>query len=163
LPHNAFKAAEVKALYEKHGSALAAYGCCCGLDFGTAEDVVQQVFLKLLQGGSAWPQTPPAYLFRTVRNAALNRLRDIRREVEMPEETPWLISRDGREEEALAVRTALRDLPDEQREAIFLKIWAGMTLQEIADLLEISINTAASRYRYALEKLRERLLPQTKR
>jgi DNA-directed RNA polymerase specialized sigma24 family protein len=37
-------------LYEKHGAALAAYACCCGLDFASAEDVVQQVLLKLLRG-----------------------------------------------------------------------------------------------------------------
>jgi len=159
LPHHAFRAAELKALYEKHGSALAAYACCFGLDFGSAEDVVQQVFLKLLEGRVACPQTPAAYLYRSVRNTALNRRRDITREAEMPEVTSWLISPDGLAEEALAVRAALRDLPDEQREAIFLKVWAGMTLQEIADLLDISINTAASRYRYAVEKLRTRLLP----
>jgi RNA polymerase sigma-70 factor (ECF subfamily) len=153
------KAAEVKALYEKHGSALAAYGCCCGLDFGSAEDVVQQVFLKLLRARERLPQTPSAYLYRAVRNAALNYRRDVRREVEIPENENWLVARDGRAEETLAVEGALRELPEEQRETIFLKVWAGMTLQEIAEMLEISINTAASRYRYAVEKLRERLLP----
>ena len=157
MTHDA-KTAEVKALYEKHGSALAAYGCCCGLDFGSAEDVVQQVFLNMLQTRAPLPQIPSAYLYRAVRNGAANYRRDVRREVEMPEGENWLVSPNGHGEEALAVWSALRDLPEEQRETIFLKVWAGMTLQEIAGMLGISINTAASRYRYAVEKLRQRLL-----
>jgi hypothetical protein len=69
------KTAEVKSLYEKHGSALVAYVCCCGVDFASAEDVVQQLFLKLLQGHTPKPQTPLAYLYRAVlnhRNLVLN-------------------------------------------------------------------------------------------
>jgi RNA polymerase sigma-70 factor, ECF subfamily len=157
------KAADVKALYEKHGSALAAYLCCRGFDFAAAEDVVQQVFLKLLQGRTPVPQTPVAYLYRSVRNASLNLRRNLDREVEMPDSDTWLVGPEGHAEEALTVQTALRDLPEEQREIVFLKIWGGMTLQEIADLFDIPINTAASRYRYAIEKLRERLQPGAER
>jgi len=159
LTPNALKTVEVKALYEKHGAALAAYGCCCGLDFASAEDVVQQVFLKLLEGNLSSVQTPLAYLYRSVRNASLNLRRNFRREAEMPAEEAWLVGSDGPREEALAVQAALVDLPDEQRETVFLKVWAGMTLQEIAGVLEVPMNTVASRYRYALEKLRERLQP----
>ena len=72
LEENKFTMESVKRLYEKHGAALAAYGCCCGLDFGAAEDVVQQIFLKLLQGDTKEAHSPLAYLYRAVRNAALN-------------------------------------------------------------------------------------------
>jgi RNA polymerase sigma-70 factor (ECF subfamily) len=161
LATTTLKAAEVKALYEKHGSALGAYLCCRGLDFAAAEDVVQQVFLKLLQGPTPALQTPLAYLYRTVRNASLNLRRDRHREVEMPDSDTWLVGPDGRPEEVLTVQAALQDLPEEQRDTVFLKIWGGMTLQEIADLLDVPVNTAASRYRYALEKLRERIRPGT--
>lgn len=163
MPPKALNAAEVKSLYEKHGSALAAYACCCGLDFATAEDMVQQVFLKLLQGSTSMPEAPAAYLYRAVRNALLNHRRNFQREVELPDDEACLVISGGRPDEALAVQAALRDLPEEQREAVFLKVWGGMTLQEIGELLEIPINTAASRYRYALEKLRERLEPLPKR
>jgi RNA polymerase sigma-70 factor (ECF subfamily) len=159
LTSDALKTAEVKALYEKHGSALAAYGCCCGLDFAAAEDVVQQVFLKLLEGRVSTPEKPLAYLYRAVRNASFNRRRDFRREVELPADEAWLVGGDGRREEALAVQAGLLDLPEEQRETVFLKVWGGMTSQEIAGVLEIPMNTVASRYRYALDKLRERLQP----
>jgi RNA polymerase sigma-70 factor (ECF subfamily) len=77
----------------------------------------------------------------------------------MDEAENWLMETEGRAEEALSVQAALRDIPQEQRETVFLKVWAGMTLQEISEVLEIPMNTVASRYRYALEKLREKLQP----
>jgi len=52
------------------------------------------------------------------------------------------------------LRRALADLPDDQREVIVLHIWGELTFSEIGDLLSVSSNTAASRYRYALAKLR---------
>jgi RNA polymerase sigma-70 factor (ECF subfamily) len=51
----------------------------------------------------------------------------------------------------------MRSLPPEQREVVHLKVFEGLTFQEIADLAGESINTVASRYRYALEKLRGQL------
>jgi RNA polymerase sigma-70 factor (ECF subfamily) len=53
----------------------------------------------------------------------------------------------------------LTELPDEQREITILRVWGQMTLEEAAAVLDISPNTAASRYRYALSKLKERLKP----
>jgi DNA-directed RNA polymerase specialized sigma24 family protein len=55
------------------------------------------------------------------------------------------------------VFSALRALPPEQREVIHLKVFEGHTFNEIADLTGESINTAASRYRYAMDKLRAML------
>ena len=157
------KAAEVTFLYEKHGSMLAAYLCCRGFDSASAEDVVQQVLVKLLEGNGPLPQMPLPYLYRAVRNASLNLRRNLQRAVPLHEHENWLVGPDGHPEEALALQAALRSLPEEQRDAVFLRIWGGMTLQEIADALQIPINTVASRYRYALEKLRERLEPCSKR
>jgi len=48
-------------------------------------------------------------------------------------------------------------LPGEQRETLVLKIWSGLTFAQIAAVLNISANTAASRYRYAIARLRESL------
>jgi len=50
-------------------------------------------------------------------------------------------------------------LPEEQRATVIMRIWGGMTLEEIAEATAVPLSTAASRYRYALEKLRERLKP----
>ena len=51
----------------------------------------------------------------------------------------------------------MRELPAEQREVVVMKVWGEMTLEEMAQVLEIPVNTVASRYRYALGKLRELL------
>jgi len=63
----------------------------------------------------------------------------------------------------VALQEALGELPDEQREAVIMRIWSGMTLQEIATATAVPLNTAASRYRYALEKLRTRLAERPKK
>ena len=55
--------------------------------------------------------------------------------------------------------TALEELPSEQRAVVHLKLWEGLTFEAIAEALEIPPNTAASRYRYGIDKLRERLRP----
>jgi RNA polymerase sigma-70 factor (ECF subfamily) len=157
LETNTFTTESVKELYQRHGAALTAYGCCCGLDFGAAEDVVQQVFLKLLQGPGRAVWVPQAYLYRAVRNASMNYLRDRRHEVEMPEKELWFNHATADRTEVLALQQALRDLPEQQREVVFLRIWSGMTLEEIAGATETSLNTVASRYRYALDKLRDGL------
>ena len=114
---------------------------------------MQQVFLKLLEGQVSVPVMPLAYLYRAVRNASLNLRRNLQPAVEIGDRDTWLVSPDGNAEEALSVQAALRDLPEEQRETVSLKVWGGMTLAEIAETLEIPTNTAASRYRYAIEKL----------
>lgn len=58
-----------------------------------------------------------------------------------------------------ALDEAMRQLPVEQRAVVHLKLWQGQTFQEIASALGLSANTAASRYRYGLEKLRMQLRP----
>jgi RNA polymerase sigma-70 factor (ECF subfamily) len=150
-------AEEVKAWYEKHGAALAAFACSYGLDFAAAEDVVQHVFLNLLRGSAAELRSPVAYFYGAVRNGAINFHRTRRRETALPEGDEWLVSRGKSREEILAVQQALQHLPEEQREVVFLRIWSGLTFQEIAEAMETPVNTVASRFRYALDKLRERL------
>jgi RNA polymerase sigma-70 factor (ECF subfamily) len=101
-----------------------------------------------------------------VRNGAQNSWRNGNRTVSF-EDHPLAAKSlfqhdDGNREAALALQAALLELPEEQREVVVLRIWSGMTLAEVADLSGVSLNTAASRYRYALEKLRERLKPHWK-
>ena len=54
---------------------------------------------------------------------------------------------------------ALAELPPDQRAVVHLKLWEGLTFEAIAETLDLPPNTAASRYRYGLDKLRERLRP----
>ncbi len=154
LPTQKLTVDEIRSLYQTHGPALVAYACCCGLDFASAEDVVQQVFLRLLRSDELAPLAPLAYAYRAVRNASLNFIRNHLRELPLLENETWLIHPTSNPEHSLALQKVLRELPPEQQETIFLRIWSGMTLQEIADATSTPLNTVASRYRYALEKLR---------
>lgn len=151
---------DVRHLYDRHGPALTAYARSFVASFPDAEDVVQQVFLKLLHGTAVAPDAPLAYLYRAVRNASLNARRNGMRGVPQENFVEAAFSRrDGDRESALALERALGKLPEEQREVVIMRIWSGMTLEEIATAIGVPLNTAASRYRYALEKLRERLGP----
>jgi DNA-directed RNA polymerase specialized sigma24 family protein len=67
----------------------------------------------------------------------------------------WLVKPQGMMEAGIEVERALRDLPSEQREVVLMRVWGEMTLEEIATMLDVPANTVASRYRYALGKLRE--------
>jgi RNA polymerase sigma-70 factor (ECF subfamily) len=97
------------------------------------------------------------YVFKAVRNAALNVRRQEARLIPLESESDWFESANGISELALAVQEALITLPDLQREVVVLHIWCGMTFVEIATLIQIPSDTAASRYRYALSKLEELL------
>ena len=145
---------EVRRLYELHGRALLAYACAFLHDSSEAEDVLHQVFLQLLRDG-ATEILSPGYLFRAVRNRALNHLRGRSREVALDGSVQWLESPSGSTETALALQSALGTLPQEQREVIVLRVWGQMTFEEVAEVVGVSPNTAASRYRYGLAKLSE--------
>ena len=146
-------------LYDKHGPALVAYACSFVADAAAAEDVVHEVFLRLLSAEIRTPDVPVAYVYRAVRNAALNARRSGQRNVQLDANNSVFERRDGNREAALALQHALAELPEEQREVVVMRVWSGMTLEEVAAATAAPLNTVASRYRYALEKLRERLRP----
>ncbi len=146
---------DVRRLYEEHGRALLAYASALLRDPSAAEDVLLHVFLNLLKGRAAMNGHPAPYLFRAVRNTALNHIRGQSREVELGESAVWLESPDGSTETSIALQSALKSLPGEQREIVVLKVWGQLTFEEAADVIGISPNTAASRYRYGIEKLKE--------
>jgi RNA polymerase sigma-70 factor (ECF subfamily) len=148
----------VRELYELHGRALLAYACAFLHDPSEAEDVLHQVFLQLLRDGRTEIESP-GYLFRAVRNRVLNHLRGRSREVALDDapdgSAQWLESPSNSTETALALQSALRTLPGEQREVIVLRVWGQLTFEEVAAVVGVSPNTAASRYRYGLAKLNE--------
>jgi RNA polymerase sigma-70 factor (ECF subfamily) len=144
---------DVQELYREHGPALLAYATALLGERAAAEDVLHQVFLKLLGGRLEIPSDARPYLFRAVRNTALNSRRSRARDVPLDEQ--WLIKPVDAVDAGLAVEQALRELPAEQREVVVLHVWGAMTLEEIASVLELSANTVGSRYRYGLRRLRE--------
>lgn len=144
-------------LYTAKAAQLLLYGRALGLSHGEAEDVLQETFLALMQR-SQCPAKPEHYCVRSFRNRALNYRRSVWRRLTREWESQRWFERSPTEsqDERQAVKE-LETLPPEQREVIVLKIWHQYTFEEIADLLGISPNTTAGRYRYGLQKIRARL------
>ena len=61
------------------------------------------------------------------------------------------------DEDAVRLRDAVQNLSEKLREVVVMKTWGGLTFAQISEVLAISPNTAASRYRYALEQLTQDL------
>jgi RNA polymerase sigma-70 factor (ECF subfamily) len=143
-----------EALYQSKAPELILYGRALGLSHSEAEDVLQETFVALMRREEE-PQKPEHYCLRTFRNRALNYRRSLWRRIGRELESRCWFERetkaDDSETEAMA---ALAHLPSDQREVIVLKIWHEYTFEEIGEVLEISPNTAAGRYRYGLQKLR---------
>ena len=143
-------------LHGELGAELYRYAVMLLADAGQAEDAIQQVFAALLRHqGSIDNETH--YLRRAVRNECYSMLRGRVRRREQPDR-PLLepVAPEGvNQTERLALEEAIRGLPAEQREVIHLHVFEGWTFQEVADACDESINTVASRYRYALARLRD--------
>lgn len=147
---------EIERVYRCHAAALLLFAVAITGDRGRAHDAVHQVFLKLLTDGNQRQIVDmKAYLFTCVRNAVLNEIKVCHRSVPLEDESTWFTPPERDYSAELNLRRALSVLPVDQREAVVLHIWAELTFSQIAEILEISANTAASRYRYALVKLRE--------
>jgi len=146
-----------EALYRAKAAELILYGRALGLSHSEAEDVLQATFLALVQRPEA-PEKPEHYCVRAFRYQALNYRRSLWRRLTRELESKRWFERSPSESphERLAMR-CLAELPQEQREAIVLKIWHEYTFEQIGELLDISPNTAAGRYRYGLQKLKASL------
>lgn len=151
-------AAEIELSYLRHGSALLLFAAALTGERSRAQDAVQQVFLKLLESGRLRDALDAkAYLFACVRNAVLNARKVRQRDVALDPECAWFEPPHRDFAAELNLRRALWELPGDQREVTILHVWGELTFAQIAEVLSISANTAASRYRYALVKLREAL------
>ncbi len=125
-----------------------------------AEDVLQTVFVRMVRKRRylADARRLDAYVYQMARHEAMSFLRQHRRRQSPPPEAqPWLLRAkpdDRNREDAEALQAALTRLPTLQREIVVLKTYKDKTFREIAEMLDLSLNTVASRYRYGLEKLR---------
>ena len=101
------------------------------------------------------PERPEHYCMRAYRNRALNRHRSLwRRLARELESKSWFEPAPGEHPAQVQAMAALARLPREQREVIVLKVWHDYSFQEIGELLELSPNTAAGRYRYGLQRIK---------
>lgn len=151
--------------FDAHGPGLLLAARLWTRSESDAEDAVQEAFSR------AWPRRAmiedlPAYLYTATRTAALDLSRGQRRAQNRQEQVANDPTRPRWFEPAATLETderrqrieaALKELPADQREVIVLKIWGGLTFHAVAGALDIPPNTAASRYRIALERLRSLL------
>src|SRR5438552_8296112 len=128
-----------------------------------AEDIVQEAFVKFWRRNHKIENR--ALLYTAVRSIALDFIRRdsrrARREASAISETDEFIEPqfEFEDDTQRALADAIDVLPCEQREVVVMKIWNELTFAEIAGVLGVSQNTAASRYRYALAALRNTLQP----
>ena len=159
---------EIERLYQDHAQALFAFLLNFTRDEADTRDLLQEVFVKiarqpdLLRG----VREERAFLFRLAHNAAIDLMRRrgtrARHHEQFGVETCELFAADPNPDVQtfrVALSQALEELPPDQRAVVHLKLWENLTFEQIAAALEIPLNTAASRYRYGLDKLRERLRP----
>ena len=147
---------EIESLYRLHGAALVLFAAAICGDRSSGQDAVHHVFLRLMeQGRLEQVADVKAFLFTCVRNAVLNSARRHARSVAIDADAAWF-EPPGRDYVGEAsLRRALSGLTEEQRQVTVLHVWGELTFAQVAEVLGISSNTAASRYRYALAKLRE--------
>lgn len=132
-----------------------------------AEDAVQLALVRVAEQPRRLSEAdePWHYLLRMVRNQALVILRKRKPSVPLDSlmdlRTVTGVDQAEQAETFHAVWVALRALPAQQSEVVVLKVWEGMTFEQIGTVLDISPSTAASRYRYALAKLSQRLASET--
>lgn len=150
--------------FDMHASALVLYArqWLDAVDPAAADDVVQDLFVRLLSGrGSA---TPPAdrasWFYRCVRNAAIDaaraQSRRRRRERRAARDAPaWFEPEPDDRLDAAAATAALKDLSLVQREIILLRIWSGLTFAEIAEITGIATSSVHDHYQRGLSALRD--------
>ena len=159
---------DFERLYDEHAQAL--FGFLLNLTRNEADtrDVLQEVFIKLARQPALLDgvREERAFLVRVSHNAAINLMRRRGTREKNHEQlvadsaNAFAPSADPDEQSFRDTLTAaLGELPPDQRAVVHLKLWERLTFEAIAEMLDIPLNTAASRYRYGLDKLRDRLRP----
>jgi len=157
--------AVLKDVYEKHGSHLYRYALMILADHAQAQDAVQQVFMKAVKLGKRILEiaSHDSYLRKAVRNECYEILKKRRQSdnaARLLSAQPILQKTPGAtidEDEQKILDSAIRKLPPDQREVLYMKVYEDKTFSQIARITGVSTNTAASRYRYAMDKLKETL------
>jgi RNA polymerase sigma-70 factor (ECF subfamily) len=158
----------LSALFDTTSLRIVRYATTLTRNQHDAEDVAQAVLTRVAAEPRrlASARCPWAYLLRMTRNEALGLLRrrphcsqagDLRQPGVSDLRVRRRVDEIEQQETYRTVWLALREIPVEQAEVVVLHVWEGMTFLQISQLLELSPNTVASRYQYALQKLEQKL------
>ncbi len=146
---------QIEALYAEHGSDLLRYLQRVFGHAASSEDLLQETFVRALLGWRRMSEavSARAWLFGIARNVGREAARRRRPEmlpsdVAAPAESPA-------DERLDRVRAAMVMLPEEQREALELRLTAGLSYEEIASVTGVPVGTVRSRLHYAVRRLRD--------
>ncbi|HEG44047.1 MAG TPA: sigma-70 family RNA polymerase sigma factor [Phycisphaerales bacterium] len=154
----------LRQIYEKYKNDLLKLAVVMTGNAATAEDTVQDVFVRFAQSGDRIRSAGSlkSYLTTSVVNRIRTQWRDGQRHAavnideasEIPSKIPqpqnWALL----SEELMLLKNAMTQLPEDQREVIALRMQGDMSFRQIAKLQNVSISTAQGRYRYGITKLR---------
>jgi RNA polymerase sigma-70 factor, ECF subfamily len=162
-------------MYDEHSRGV--YGTALRIlgDPARAQDVTQDVFLRVWRNPSRFDARRGelgSYLRLMARSRAIDLFREgkaagrARDRMEVVATTEDAVRTDDRpstiaerDEDRSLVRKALSKLPENQREALVLAYWGGMTADEIARRSGVPLGTAKSRIRLGMSKLRAEVEP----
>ena len=145
-PARAPQAAATEGLYERHAAKILGY---CMHQLGSreeAEDAVQTTFMNAFRalGRGVVPEAESAWLFKIAENVCLSRRRSSwrRGRIESPSDFDVIeevVPGPSRQrDELIGIEDALASMPEQQRRAILLREWQGLSYREISDELELS-------------------------
>jgi len=151
-------------LYRRHNDPLYRYLLRLCRHRDTAEDIFQDVWGKIVKARASYRPTAKftTFLYRVAHNCFIDHVRRNKRHANSTELDAEFHSHPGEHPETLTERSlakerlsrALLDLPDEQRDTFLLHEEAGLSLDQIGSVTGCNRETAKSRLRYAVNKLR---------
>jgi RNA polymerase sigma-70 factor (ECF subfamily) len=153
-------------IYARHGSSLFGLALRILGAPSSAEEVVQDVFLKVWNQPARWDPALgklTSWLLATTRNAAIDRLRQERRQwkaIEFEPPSEELVGATAQQDDPLwadgeMLRDIVATLPYQQRQLIELAFYGGNTHSELAQMLDLPLGTVKTRLRSAIQTLRE--------
>lgn len=153
-------------IYREHRQGLFTLALSITRDRQRAEDAVHEAFVRLCRSDATPTGDLTAYVFAAVRNAANDEMRRLGTRQRLarsiydgqmidPPPTPDGVLLDGEMQQL--IRQAVDALPGAARQTLVLKLYAGLTFEQVAQTMNEPMGTITSRYRRSLEKLKERV------
>jgi RNA polymerase sigma-70 factor, ECF subfamily len=122
-----------------------------------AHDILQESLVEAWKRRGTDEPPPDALVFATIRRRSIDLARRTDRRERRELEAGWFDAGSADTPLDAELEQAVKALSPIYREVVVLKVWSGLTFQQVAETLGIPLNTAASRYRYALDHLRAAL------
>ncbi len=151
-------------LFERHSRPLFNYYLRMTGDRSASEDLVQDVFFRILRYRQTYKEGTPfqAWMYRIARNTRIDVFRKTKREVELDSERHDTPDRSALPSDRLAaseqmdlLRRALAALPEDRREVLILSRYQNLKYEEIARLLDCGVGAVKQRVFRAVRELRE--------